>query len=87
MLNLVFATVIATGAYKFIFAGATEIADDGHTAIMLQAGERDFLLSEMRVFLETTQGIVSAIAEDDMARVATLSTAVGMATPGGEAAT
>ncbi len=86
VLNLVFAAVIAVGAYKFIFAGATEIADDGRTAIMLQAGERDFLLSEMRVFLETTQGIVSAIAEDDMARVATLSTAVGMASTGGEAA-
>ncbi len=86
ILNLVFAVVIAVGAYKFIFAGATEIADDGRTAIMLEAGERDFVLGEMRVFLETVQGVVAAIAENDMAKVAELSTAVGMGSTGGETA-
>ncbi len=86
ILNIVFAGVIALGAYKFIYAGSIEIADDGRTAIMLEAGERDFVLGEMRGFLETVQGVVAAVAQNDMAKVATLSTAAGMASTGGETA-
>ena len=86
ILNIVFAAVIAVGAYKFIFAGSTEVADDGRTAILLEAGERDFVLGEMRLFLESVQGIVAAVAENDMAKVAELSTTVGMASTGGETA-
>ncbi len=86
ILNIVFAAVIALGAYKFIIAGSTEIADDGRTAILLEAGERDFVLGEMRLFLEAVQGVVAAVAENDMAKVAALSTAVGVASTGGETA-
>ncbi len=86
ILNVVFAAVIAVGAYKFIFAGSVEVADDGRTAIIVEAGERDFLLGEMRGFLEGVQGIVTAIAADDMETVASLSTSVGMAATGGETA-
>ncbi|NOR61457.1 MAG: hypothetical protein GQ535_03045 [Rhodobacteraceae bacterium] len=86
ILNIVFIAVIAVGAYKFIIAGSTEVADDGRTAILLEAGERDFVLGEMRLFLETVQGVVAAVAENDMAKVAELSTAVGMASTGGETA-
>lgn len=86
ILNMVFIAIIAVGAYKFIIAGSTEIADDGRTAILLEAGERDFVLGEMRLFLETVQGVVAAIAENDIAKVAELSTAVGMASTGGETA-
>ena len=53
---------------------------------MLEAGERDFVLGEMRVFLETVQGVVAAVAQNDMAKVAELSTAVGMGSTGGETA-
>ena len=86
ILNVVLAAVVALGAYKFIIAGSVEIADDGRTAILLEAGERDFVLGEMRVFLEAVQGIVAAVAENDMASVAELSTAVGMGSTGGETA-
>jgi cytochrome c556 len=86
ILNIVFAGVIALGAYKFIFAGSVEVADDGRTAIIVQAGERDFLLGEMRGFLEAVEGIVAAIAADDLETVASLSTSVGMAATGGETA-
>ncbi|HIP22549.1 MAG TPA: hypothetical protein EYG79_02970 [Rhodobacteraceae bacterium] len=86
ILNIVFIAIIAVGAYKFIIAGSTEVADDGRTAILLEAGERDFVLGEMRLFLETVQGVVAAVAENDMAKVAALSTAVGMGSTGGETA-
>lgn len=86
LLNVVLLGVLAYGGYKFIIEGSIEQADDGRTAIMLEAGERDFVLGEMRLFLETVQGVVAAIAEDDMAAVASLSTAVGMASTGGESA-
>lgn len=86
LLNVVLIAVIAFGAYKFIIEGNVEEADDGRTAIMLEAGERNLVLSEMRTFLEAVQGIVTAIAQDDMATVAALSTPVGMVATEGEAA-
>ena len=86
LLNVVLLAVIAFGAYKFIVEGNVEEADDGRTAIMLEPGERDLVLGEMRTFLEAVQGIVAAIAVEDLATVATLSTPVGMVATEGEAA-
>ena len=86
LLNVVLLCVIAYGGYKFIIEGSVEQADDGRTAIMLSSGERDLVLGEMRTFLEAVQGIVTAIAEDDMATVAELATPVGMVATEGEAA-
>ena len=86
ILNIVLIAIIAFGAYKFIIEGSVEEADDGRTSILLTDGERDFVLGEMRGFLEAAQGIVTAISEDDMVAVAHLSTAVGSGAIGGETA-
>jgi len=42
---------------------------DGRTAVVLQAGERDFVLSEMRGMLAATQGIIEGINQNDMQRI------------------
>ncbi len=82
LLNIVLIAALAYGAYKFIIQGSVEQTDDGRTAVILTAAEKDFVLSEMRGFLETVQGIVSAIAEEDMASVAEIATAAGSADAG-----
>jgi hypothetical protein len=57
-------------AYKFVIHGSVSPGTDGRTAILLEPGERDLVLSEMRVFLESTQQILAAVAQDDLARAA-----------------
>ncbi len=61
--------VIAGGLYKFIFQGNVAEYTDGRMAIQLNAGERDLVLTEMRLFLESIQQITRAITEDDMGPV------------------
>ena len=53
---------------------------DDRTPVQLTAGERDFVLHEMRGFLVSVQGIVSALADDKPAEVAKHAKASGMAT-------
>lgn len=79
LLNVVLIGVIAFGVYKVVFQGSVAKSEDGRTSIFVNADERDFLLLEMRTFLESVQGIVAAIAEDDMETVAELATIVGSA--------
>lgn len=86
LLNAVLIAAIAFGAYKFIIEGSVEEANDGRTAILLTNGERDFVLGEMRGFLEAVQGIVAATGEADFTTVSGLATAVGSAAIGGETA-
>ena len=62
--------VIAGGVYKFIFQGSTSASADGRIAIVLDAGERDLVLAEMRQFLESVQKITTGIAGNDMELVA-----------------
>lgn len=71
--------LIGGGLYKFMFQGAVEQSSDGRTAILLNDGERDLVLSEMRAFLETAQQITEAISKDDMEAVAKSARAVGHA--------
>ena len=86
LLNVVLLAVIAYGGYKFLIEGSVKPSDDGRTAIILLGDERDFVLGEMRGFLETVEGIVTGIAENDMEAVATVATAAGMGSVGGETA-
>ena len=58
--------VIGGGIYKFIFQGSVSVATDGRTVIHLDAGERDLVLTEMRVFLTSIQQIIQGISEGDM---------------------
>ena len=57
-------------SYKFVIQGKVEALADGRTAILLEKQERDFVLAEMRLFLESVQQITGGIDADDMARVA-----------------
>ncbi len=79
LLNIVLIAALAFGAYKVVFQGSVEEADDGRTAILVSVPEREFLLSEMRTFLEHVQEIVVAISEDDMSKVEELALKVGTA--------
>jgi len=63
--------LISTGiTYKFVLQGKVTESVDGRTAILLEKPERDLVLSEMRTFLESVQGITGGISDDDMKRVA-----------------
>lgn len=69
--------VIAGLVYLFFIKGAVTEASDGRTAIMLTQGEKDFVLTEMRGFLEAVQLILEGIDEKDMKKVAQSAKAVG----------
>ena len=81
----ILAIMLAFVGFKFV-TGSVEQTDDGRTAILLTAPEKDLILGEMRTFLEGVQTIVKAISEDDMDAVATTATSIGMAATGGEPA-
>jgi hypothetical protein len=68
---------IAVFAWFFVH-GNTEKGSDGRTAIVLQAAERDLILSEMRGLLSATQGVLDGANSGDMKRIADASSAVGM---------
>jgi len=70
---------MAAMAYMFVIRGSVVASDDGRTAIIVSAGERDLLLAEMRGFLVGLQAITAGIAEKDMAAVSESAHAVGVA--------
>lgn len=78
----VLAIFIAVMGYKFIVTGSVAETADGRTAVIVTTPERDMLLAEMRGFLEGVQTIIEAVAEDDMATIATTASALGMANAG-----
>ena len=71
--------VIGAMAYKFIISGETLIAEDGRQSLMLEAGERNLVLTEMRMFLDAAQKIIHAANEDDAEAIASAARAVGRA--------
>ena len=73
--------IVAIGAmaYKFIISGETIIATDGRQSLLLEAGERDLVLTEMRMFLNAAQQIIHAANEDDSEAIAAAATVVGRA--------
>lgn len=82
--NLLLIGAVAFGAYTLIFGKTAEVADDGRTAIVMNAGEREMVLGEMRGLLEAVQAITEAVAKGDLALVASSAHAVGMSATGGE---
>lgn len=70
---------MAAMAYMFVIRGSVVASDDGRTAIIMSAGERDLVLAEMRGFLVGLQAITAGIAEKDMAAVSESAHAVGVA--------
>lgn len=62
--------VLSAGlAYKFIVQGKVIETPDARTIIQLTSKERDFVLFEMRVFLQSVQQITDGIVNDDMEQV------------------
>ena len=72
-------TILAAGAFKVIVLGSTEKAADGRTAVILEPAERQAVLEEMRILLETTQTVVEALANDDLAAVEAAARPIGSA--------
>lgn len=71
--------LLAVGAYFFLIRGDTAPHPDGRTAIQLSAADRDLVLSEMRQFLASVEGISRALTQEDMQAVAQQARAVGNA--------
>ena len=77
--GLLVVLALATGAmvYKFIIAGETLEATDGRQSLLLEAGERDLVLTEMRMFLNAVHQIVLATNQEDSAAVVKAAREVG----------
>ena len=62
--------IIAGGVYKFILTADASKSSDTRELIQLTAAEKDIVLTEMRIFLTSTQQIIKGISEGDMELVA-----------------
>jgi len=72
------AVTAAAVGFKFV-QGSTVEAADGREAIVLTAGERDFILAEMRGMLAAVQEIVAAVNAGDTEAVQRTAHRVGVA--------
>lgn len=63
----------------FFIRGNTAMGTDGRTAIVLQTGERDFVMVEMRGLLAATQAILEGANQGDVQRIAKAARGAGMA--------
>lgn len=69
-------------AVKFMVMGETQQSPDGRTAIVVTAQERDQILLEMRMFVETVQTIIVANNAGDLNSIALATKGVGRAAQG-----
>lgn len=77
-LSALFAVIIAVMAYIFVLPGSPQKAEDGRAIIMLAPSERDFILAEMRGFLESLEAMTTGLAEKDMQTIATSARSGGL---------
>ncbi|TLS67042.1 hypothetical protein FEF65_08830 [Mariprofundus erugo] len=75
----VLSALLVGGALKVIVLGSTEKVADERTVVLLEPAERQAVLGEMRVLLETTQVIVEALAREDLAAVEAAARPIGSA--------
>lgn len=69
-ITVVLLIIIMGMGYKFVIQGNVAQTDDNRVAIQLTKSERDLVLSEMRVFLQSVQQITGGISKEDMELVA-----------------
>lgn len=69
LIILILLAVIAGLLYKFIFAGDTQPAPDGRSAVMLSPTERAQALAGMRDDVLAVQQIVQGLANGDMRQI------------------
>ncbi|MFO7594216.1 MAG: hypothetical protein R6X15_09265 [Pseudomonadota bacterium] len=75
--------LVTVGVAATMFVGGkTTGGSDGRTAIVLEEAERDLVLAEMRTMLDSVQGIVSGLSEENMEQVSKAAKASGMAIAG-----
>ena len=79
MTTLVLLLAVSAMTYKFILSGSVAPSSDGRQALLLEPGERDLVLAEMRAFLEAVQSITAAVGKKDSAKVAVEARKVGAA--------
>jgi len=76
-LTLLLSVALGATLYLFVVRGSVAPASDGRVAILLEPGERDLVLSEMRAFLQSVQRILASASAGDLERVATAARQVG----------
>lgn len=75
----IFLWVVTVAVFAWFFIrGNTVAGSDNRTAVVLGAGERNLILSEMRGLLAGTHSILEGINQNDPKRVAQAARAVGM---------
>lgn len=77
VLVIVLLIIVALFSYKFT-VGNVRPSDDGRQAVLLSKDERNALLLEMRVWLQSSQGVLAAAAEKDFDAVIKSAKASGM---------
>ena len=60
-ITIVLLLAVSAMTYKFILSGAVAPSSDGRQALLLEAGERDLVLAEMRGFLEAVQAVPGSL--------------------------
>jgi hypothetical protein len=78
-ISLILFLAVVAMTYKFIISGTVVPASDGRQALLLEPGERDLVLAEMRSFLESVQAITAAVGREDMSQIAAAARKVGAA--------
>lgn len=63
----------------FFVKGTTTVSSDQRRAIMLSPVEKDLVLGEMRTMLTAVNGVIGALAENDMKKAALAASTAGMA--------
>lgn len=71
--------ITLAGLAWFFISGSTAPGTQERTSIVLNAQERDLILTEMRGLLSTIQGIVDGVGRDDRKQIAESARAAGMA--------
>lgn len=71
------ATIVVFG--YFFLKGATGKSTDNRTAVLLSPQEKDMVLGEMRTILSAINGVLNALAKEDMAKASTAAKSAGMA--------
>ena len=78
LLALILWTITIAVYGWFFIHGTTTVGTDSRTAVVLQAHERNLVLSEMRGMLVATQGILDGANRSDLQGIAKAASAAGM---------
>ncbi len=78
-LTALLAVALVITLYLFVVRGSVAPASDGRTAILLEQGERDLVLAEMRAFLQSTQTILVSASRGGLGPAVTAAREVGAA--------